>query len=672
MMLSYDNTATIYISQQTGTDLNNGYAPEADGFGNGPIKSISRLESMLWSMRSSGVYQPVTVKFMGDYFMENTMKLDCEELEVIFRRDEKIRNITFESYGKNRARLIGGKKLTGFQKDVFQGVECLSLFIPEVKEGKWHFTDLYVNGKIASRTRYPREGTLEAVTTEFPELTASPFKGSKWFVARKEDLENVDGVENAIVSFYHYWGDEHTPIESYDRESGKIIMKYRSRFRMTTSYNDNPPKSIVSDLHYYLENIPQGFATPGEWYLDADQGMLYYIPEDVNVSPDDIEVFAPTLKQLVVIRGNSENKVSGVRFRNIDFICSRGDAVFTAEIAEGCAADGQGAFSSHGALSFEYAEDCGIYHCNLSCLGIYAVDIKCGCQAIRLEENSITNLSGGGVKIFGRSADEPEENETGHCVIRGNRIENCGIRYASACGIMACDTSHNEISDNEICYLNYTGISVGWVWGFRPSTSYGNIIRNNHIHHIGMGMLSDMGGIYTLGCQNGTIIEGNIIHDVRSAHYGGWGIYTDEGSSYMTIENNIVFNTNSNCFHQHYGSYNTVQNNVFAFAGDALIRVSKREEHLGVLCENNILITGGKPVYCFGLGGVDALPCPSLRTNHNKIWDVSGEAPVMFLVGKDKKPLSLEAWQKIYGLDEGSVIEEPEGIVIDGKTVSKK
>ena len=665
-MLSYDNTATIYISQQKGSDLNNGYEPEADGFGNGPIKSITRLETMLHTMRSGGIYHPVTVKFMGDYFMKRTIELGCEVLENIFSPDEKIRNITFESYGENRARLIGGKKLTGFQKDVFQGVECLSLFIPEVKEGKWHFTDLYVNGKIASRTRYPKEGTLTAVTTEVPDPAGNIHGGSKWFIARKEDLANVEGVENSIVSFYHYWIDEHTPVEDYDRETGKITMEYRSRMLMTTSYNDNPPKSITSDLHYYLENIPQTFSEPGEWYLDVKNGMLYYIPEDADVLPEDLEIFAPTLKQLVVLRGNSKNKVSGVRFQNLDFICSRGDYASTVtkivsgeQKEEKYAADGQAVCSAYGAISFEYAEDCGIYHCNLSCLGVHAVEIKRGCQAIRLEENSFTNLGGGGVKIFGRRTGEAEEFETGHCVIRGNRIENCGKRYAAACGILAMDTAHNEIADNEICYLNYTGISVGWVWGYKPSASYGNIIRKNHIHHIGMGKLSDMGGIYTLGCQNGTIIEGNIIHDVRSAHYGGWGIYTDEGSSYIMIENNIVFNTKSNCFHQHYGSYNTVRNNIFAYGGNALVKVSRREEHLGVLLEHNTFISGGEPIYCFGYDGIDRAPCPGIRSSHNKIWDVSGNEPVMFLAGVDKKPLSLKEWNEIYGLDEGSVIEKP-------------
>ena len=79
----------------------------------------------------------------------------------------------------------------------------------------------------------------------------------------------------------------------------------------------------------------------------------------------------------------------------------------------------------------------------------------------------------------------------------------------------------------------------------------------NHVHHIGVKsdgdgpILSDMGGIYTLGFQAGTRIRNNVWHDIAGLRYGGWGIYFDEGSSGIVAESNIVYRTtHEGDFHQ--------------------------------------------------------------------------------------------------------------------------
>ncbi len=670
-MLDYTNTSTIYLSQTDGNDNYSGFSSTVGFGGTGPVKTMNRVLTLLWNMRACGVTQPITVKIMGDYFLESPIGVGFEFANDHFSKSYPMRNVTFESYGSTRSKIIGGKRLTGFRKDTFNGTPCISLHIPEVQSGNWMFSDLYVNGTRAELSRYPKEGTLHAVTTETPNPT--DFRtGSRWFIAEKEDLADIEGVEHAIVSFYHYWIDEHSPVESYDRTTGKLTMKLRSRFQMSANYEHNS----TADLCYYLENISQSFSSPNEWFLDVKNGMLYYIPTDWSIPIDDLEIYAPTQAQLAIIKGTPDNKVSGIRFRNLDFLCTKGDYVSTSLLAGsplqegeiGYAADAQSVFDAYGAVRFEYAEDCLLSDCNISCVGLHAVELHHGCSDIHIEHCKMENLGGGGIKIFGRTVEEPKEAETAHCTINGNLICNIGKRFAAGCGILLCHSSHNEICDNEICYTDYTGISVGWVWGYFPSSTYGNLIRNNHIHHIGMGKLSDMGAIYLLGEQNGTVVEGNLIHDVNSAHYGGWGIYTDEGSSFITVEKNIVYRCKSQCYHQHYGAYNTVRDNVFAFGGTHLICLTRTDAHAGILLENNVLITDGKPIYhCICNGAYPSVL--SLQTSQNQIWDVSGQDPILCSFAQDGKTvnLSLEEWQKLTGKDEGTTIGQPNTLLINAE-----
>ena len=147
----------------------------------------------------------------------------------------------------------------------------------------------------------------------------------------------------------------------------------------------------------------------------------------------------------------------------------------------------------------------------------------------------------------------------------------------------------NYIGHNHIHHGWYTGISVGWQWGYGRSISRDNIIEYNYIHNIGQGLLSDMGGIYTLGISPGTVLRNNLIHDVESNRYGGWGIYNDEGSTHILIENNIVYNTKYAAYDIHYAKEITVRNNIWALGRLEELNRTRGENHTSVYFENNIV-----------------------------------------------------------------------------------
>ncbi|MBO4219357.1 MAG: right-handed parallel beta-helix repeat-containing protein [Clostridia bacterium] len=612
-MISYNEITSLFVSPLGGSETSGTErGPCASG---SPFPSLRSAFEFVKELRRSGICQPISIRLAdGLYCLDSTLLLG-----------PGLNGITVEPDRGGNARIIGGVKIDGWRWDEYNGAKCLSAPVCGLSD----FSDFFVNGRRARMTRYPENGWLYAEDVENRSL--EPFSSSKWFIAREGDFRDFRNIDRIQISFCHFWVDEHTPIESYDRESRRVSLLYRSRFSIAGG------EGTPSRLEYCLENVAEAFGRADDWYRDGDR--IYYVPRDDSVTPETIEALVPQISKLFQIEGTPEDPAKNIRFRGIIMGITRGEygpsGFYNGEEVK-FASDAQAVSLADGAVSFSYAENCSFEDCEMENFGLHGFVVKEGCHGIRIRRTLIRGGGAGGIVISGGKIDTPECEHTFGNTVEDCTITQCGQRYFAACGILLKHSYENNVSHNEISHLYYSGISAGWVWGYSPSISRDNRIEKNHIHHLGNGMLSDMGGVYLLGIQPGTVVSGNVIHDIRSRNYGGWALYTDEGSSFITLENNICYNCSDNAFHQHYGSMNTVRNNIFAFSGEQVICVTRSEPHLSVIFENNIICANGVPVYDISRDQINQKTVSSIR---NLIYDISGREPVLCVFhekGKEK------------------------------------
>jgi hypothetical protein len=232
-----------------------------------------------------------------------------------------------------------------------------------------------------------------------------------------------------------------------------------------------------------------------------------------------------------------------------------------------------------------------IERCAVEQVGGYAVDLGQGSRDCTVSRCELRQLGAGGVRIGETQvSDDPADQVQGHTVADCH-VHHYGARYPGAVGLIIFQAADNRLLHNDIHDAPYSGVSVGWTWGYRESPCKGNLVEGNHIHHLGGKILSDLGGVYLLGPQPGTVVRGNWIHDIHCFEYGAWGLYTDEGSTSITLEQNIVVGCEKAGFHQHYGRENIVRGNLLVNCGEGMVRRSREEDHLSFRFTGNVVIS---------------------------------------------------------------------------------
>ncbi len=633
-----DNTsaAELYVATD-GNDAWSGTlaAPNAERT-DGPLATLSRARESVRQMKEDGLEQPVTVWLRaGTYYLAEPLVFTPEDSGTAACP------ITYAAYGDEQPIVSGGREISAWKKP--EGGDVWTAEIPETKSGEWYFHQLFVDGHRRTRARMPNEGYLLNEGPIDPLVDRNKARGDPTtkmgFRFKPGDIRRWTNLDDANVLQFHSWTASLHWIKELDEENH--VVHFTAPANWPTGY-------WTPNERYYLENFPEALDAPGEWYLDRKTSVLSYWPmlgEDLT----KVRVVAPRLRHIVRLEGKpGEGKfVQRIRFQGLSF--QHADW----HIADKGPADGQAAHFLEAAIIARGARHCAFERCEIAHVGEYALWLRSGCSDNRVFHSHLHDLAGGGVKIGETFSPKTEAEAAARNVVDNCFIHDTGHMFHAGVGVWIGRSSHNRVTHNEICDLDYTGVSVGWSWGYAPSSANHNVVEYNHIHQIGRTVLGDMGGIYTLGISPGTRLRHNVIHDVYSPGIGGGaGIYPDEGSTGILIENNLVYGTENGCFSQHYGRENTVRNNILAFSRTGEIARYREEKHLSFTFERNLVYS---TTGYFLLGGWSN---GNYRMQNNLYWDTTTTDP-------DFDAMGFDDWQSL-GRDEGSRVADPMFVDPDG------
>lgn len=517
-----------------------------------PLRTLTAARNRARRLMAAGAPGATIVLHDGTFRVKHALRLDS--------RDSG-RGRTMVSYqaAHGASPVISGSIKVGGFKLVDP---TLSIYMAAVPKGT-RSRQLYVNGRRALRARgiaNPDGFWRTADGYQAPDASMSTWR-------RPSDLEFVT---------YTQWKMMSCPVASI---AGNQVTMQQPCW---TNVNVFPYEWSFQQISH-IENAYELLSDPGEWYLDGPNGALYYIPRNgENMASSTVEL--PVAERLIEGAGTQTKPVRNIRFSGITF---QHATWMDPSSSNGYAADQSGfhliggghqpnvighdpnPVRTPGNVSFRFASNIRFVRNTFARLGAVALDFDTGSQSTRVVGNRFDDISSGAVQVGGISPADHHPTSSAQVTrdntISNNLIRRTGREFLDSAAIFAGYTTRSKIANNEISNVPWSGVALGWGWGLvdpgsylglpgavpgqwgnytTPTPSLGNRIEYNRISNYLM-KLWDGGGIYTVGQQgtaqtNGTLIRGNVISAKRRLA-GGNTIYTDGGSRYVNIEQNVLF-----------------------------------------------------------------------------------------------------------------------------------
>ncbi|MBD2848437.1 S-layer homology domain-containing protein [Paenibacillus sp. IB182496] len=410
--------------------------------------------------------------------------------------------------------------------------------------------ELYIGGQGMTLARWPNEGTVQmdeildpGPTVKDPDLqqrggTFSYAYDRPQFWTEAEDIW-LDGI------FGYSWEWSYNKVAAIDTASKTITLQYGE---MSGIF-----KNWYPDFHF-AENLLEELDAPGEYYIDRTQGMLYLMPTAAFLE-DQAEATVTMLREPMLRTLGA----SHIRFDSLVLEYGRDTAavilggsdviIANSEIQNfangGVLINSPGRYEYDGVANPRDGRDHAVLSSHIRHIGGTAVTL------------------GGGDKDTLEPGNNRVENSHIHDFAYYHKAYNPGVLF-SGVGNMA---SGNEIHD-----APHPGIII-----------YGNDhrIEYNNIYDI-CKQFQDLGAIYMnagmVPQERGNVVYRNFFHHIGENLAGVEGVYPDNLTMGLTIEENIFYQMGNSAVKSNNASHIRTVNNMFI---DTYIPYDNHEMFMG-------------------------------------------------------------------------------------------
>ena len=508
-----ENEIQIFVSPD-GSDSNTGtyYSP---------LKTIPAGIAMGISARSSAKGKKVTVNIRGgDYYITDTIKLNENTSGTVGDP------FVIQGYKDEKVNIKMSKKLTPAMFNQLTDKEVLDRIPAEARKyiGVYNLSNimtgadlnnqnLIVNGSEQTVARWPNTGfdRINTVTntTTFSGKQAGN-RAARWSKANTAMLSGYWGVE------YRY---ETLMLKAVSGSSIELDKK--------------PYYGMSSNNRYLIENLLEELDSPGEFYVDSKNKLLYYYPP-YNIAGADIEFSDRNTDMLTA------TSLSYITLKNLSFSGTQGNGmVFTKcnnIVIDNCEVKHIG----KNAITMTDASECTIKNSTICFTGGMGIRLTGG--------DRMTLTSGNNVIENNHIYDFAKRDKTGGIGISlegvGTLIQHNLIHNSTAAGINFQGNDH-RILYNELYNLVNEPCDAGAIYTGRNYTNRGIEIAYNYIHDIDT-TATKGGSIFVAGLYYDDLMSSvNTHHNIM--YKCNLGIMIGGGRDHV-FENNIIADCDNGVF----------------------------------------------------------------------------------------------------------------------------